>query len=183
METKTDIKIYAGIGSRDTPEHVYKLMVQIASYQAKKGTILRTGAANGADSAFIEGHFKETNTNLEIYIPFFPFNGYHPENDRNVHSGTCWKSESIAEKYHPRWDILKPAVKKLMARNSYQVLGKNLKTPVDFVICWTPFTRKGDPKGGTSQAIRIAEAYNIPVINLGHKNAYENMKEVVKGLD
>ena len=70
-----------------------------------------------------------------------------------------------------------------MGRNTYQILGKNLRDPVDFVLCWTPFTRKGDPKGGTSQAIRIAEAYNIPVINLGYEKVLSEMEELVKELD
>ena len=37
-----------------------------------------------------------------------------------------------------------------------------------------------DMEGGTSQAIRIAEANNIPVMNLGHQNTYEHMQDVVK---
>ena len=50
-----------------------------------------------------------------------------------------------------------------MARNSYQVLGKNLDTPCNFIICYH------QNSGGTMQAVRIAKHYQIPVYNL-----YEN---------
>ena len=182
MENKLNTKIYAGIGSRQTPDNVCDLMVKIASFHAKKGNKLRTGAADGADSAFIHGHYKETRENIEIYIPWDSFNGFY-DRDENVYSGCCYKSKSIASEYHPRWETLPESVKMLMARNTYQVLGKNLRTPVDFVLCWTPFNRKGDPVGGTSQAIRIAKAYDIPVINLGYQKVLNEMKELVKELD
>ena len=181
MENKLNSKIYAGIGSRQTPDNVCELMVNIASFNAKKGNKLRTGAADGADSAFIKGHYKETNKNIEIYIPWSSFNDYHTR-DENVYAGACYKSKSIASKYHPRWENLSEHVKLLMGRNTYQILGKNLRTPVDFVLCWTPFNRQGNPTGGTSQAIRIAEAYNIPVINLGYEKVLNEMKELVKEL-
>ena len=54
-----------------------------------------------------------------------------------------------------------------MARNGYQILGKDLKTPVRFVICYTP---NGDRIGGTAQALRIAMDLKIPVFNAGNYN-------------
>lgn len=51
-----------------------------------------------------------------------------------------------------------------MLRNTYQVLGPDLKTHSEFVLCWTP---SGRGEGGTGQAIRIARAYHIPVYDLG----------------
>lgn len=45
----------------------------------------------------------------------------------------------------------------------YQVLGYDLKTPSDMVICWT---KDGGASGGTGQALRIAKDYNIPIYNL-----------------
>lgn len=58
-----------------------------------------------------------------------------------------------------------------MIRNAYQVLGKNLKSPVKFVLCYTDDGCQTDAErtrktGGTGQAITIADFNNIPVINL-----------------
>jgi hypothetical protein len=64
---------------------------------------------------------------------------------------------------HPYWDNLTQGGKKLHTRNACQVLGADLKTHVDFVICWTP---DGKPSGGTRTAIIIAEQNGIPVYNL-----------------
>lgn len=50
-----------------------------------------------------------------------------------------------------------------MSRNSYQVLEKDLNTPVEFVLCWT---KDGKASGGTGQAMRIAKDKNIPIFNL-----------------
>ena len=63
-----------------------------------------------------------------------------------------------------------------MARNTYQVLGLDLMSPVDFVICWTPL---GRDDGGTGQAIRIANAHNIPVYNTRNKDAVEALLSIL----
>ena len=46
--------------------------------------------------------------------------------------------------------------------------------PSNFVVCYTP---DGKASGGTGQAIRIAEYYNIPIYNL----FYENINNTVNG--
>jgi hypothetical protein len=77
-------------------------------------------------------------------------------------------------KYHPKPNFLKVGGLNLMARNSLQILGKDLKTPTDIVIC---YTNMGTGKGGTGQALRIAQDNNIPIIDLGsleYKNASIN---------
>lgn len=60
------------------------------------------------------------------------------------------------------WDSLNISVKRLMARNCYQVLGSKLNDPTNFIICWTPQCKE---IGGTSQALRIAKNYNIKIYN------------------
>ena len=55
---------YAGIGSRKTPNEVLSLIVEIAEYFARMGFILRSGGADGADSAFAAGAFKK-----QIFLP------------------------------------------------------------------------------------------------------------------
>ena len=69
----------------------------------------------------------------------------------------------IAAPLHPAWERCSPAVRKLHARNA-AVLGLTLDRPVDAVVA---FTSEGRVKGGTGMANRIAEANDIPVLNLG----------------
>ena len=46
---------YAGIGSRETPDHVLETMASAAQYLGKEGFTLRSGGAKGADTAFDQG--------------------------------------------------------------------------------------------------------------------------------
>ena len=51
----------------------------------------------------------------------------------------------------------------------HQILGRDLQSPVDFVVCYTPdgsLTGYGTDTGGTATALRLAYRNNIPVINI-----------------
>jgi hypothetical protein len=133
----------------------------------KNGYVLRSGGAGGADMAFERGCNKGDSTKKEIYLPWKGFNG-----NPSALFSVCDKAKEIAaDVIGVRWKWMNPAVKLLMARNVYQVLGKNLDSPSSFLVCFTPdgcfdkATRT--PKtGGTGQAIAIASERNIPVYNL-----------------
>ena len=148
---------YAGIGSRSTPEPYLSRMTILATELAKKLIVLRSGGASGADMAFERG----AGPLKEIYLPWKNFNSnpshLHHINDAAMH---------MAERFHPAWHRLSDPVRKLMARNSYQVMGYDMQTPSDFIVCWT---ENGQFTGGTSQALRIATHYEIPIINFGAK--------------
>ena len=77
------------------------------------------------------------------------------------------ETERIASEVHPAWDKCNEWARGMHSRNCHQILGYDLQSPVDAVICWTP---NGNVVGGTVTAIRIALKYNIPVFNLGLKD-------------
>lgn len=116
----------------------------------------------------------------EIYLPWKGFNGNGSE--LILPDPIPETVEKISIHYHPNWFALKPAAKKLIARDAYQILGQNLNDPVDFIIC---YTAGGRVDGGTGQAIRIAMDHNIPVVNAGAYPDLEKFKEkvneIVKG--
>jgi hypothetical protein len=60
-----------------------------------------------------------------------------------------------------------------MTRNSFQVLGPDLQSPVSFVVCWTT---GGKISGGTGQALRIAKDLSIPIFNLYDKDCLHKIK-------
>jgi len=149
---------YTGIGSRETSNEILNVFENIGQYLAKSNLILRSGHAEGADQAFENGCDK-VNGKKEIYLPWRNFEG--SDSNLIVQEG---KAYEIAEKFHPYWHNLKLGAKKLQARNSHQVLGKDLNTPSKFIICWT---KNGKDVGGTAQALRIARHYEIPIFNAG----------------
>ena len=74
------------------------------------------------------------------------------------------ETERIASEVHPAWDRCNDWARGMHSRNCHQILGYDLQSPVDAVICWTP---DGAVVGGTATAIRIAMKYDIRVFNLG----------------
>lgn len=44
--------IYTGIGSRNAPEHILELCTYLGEFLAKTEWILRSGGAEGCDTAF-----------------------------------------------------------------------------------------------------------------------------------
>jgi hypothetical protein len=149
---------YCGIGSRNTPTIVLNGMKLAGGQLARLDYVLRSGHAPGADQWFERG-CDIIGGQKEIFIPWKGFEG---SKDGIVPRFTD-ELMSIAENYHPAWDACSEGARKLHARNVCQILGANLDSPVDFVICWTS---DGKASGGTGQAIRIAEDYDIPVYNL-----------------
>ena len=161
------MKYYTGIGSRKTPSDILQYMQDIASILSTEWT-LRSGAAPGADAAF-EAGCDLNGGSKEIYLPWKNFQ----KNPSTLNQVSDEAMEIAADVYGSRFKYLKMPVKLLMTRNVYQVLGMNLDTPSDLVICWTADgceseKNRGPKTGGTGQAIALASRYDIPVINLSN---------------
>ena len=90
------------------------------------------------------------------------------------------ETERIASEVHPAWDRCNEWARGMHSRNCHQILGYDLQSPVDAVICWTP---NGKIQGGTATAIRIALKYNIPVFNLGVKDKDNVLQSLRKFLE
>lgn len=151
---------YAGIGSRQTPPEVLALMVKIAARLRGEGFVLRTGHAPGADQAFEIGAADAA----EIYLPWANFEkAAHLHPMAHVQTRPTSAAYEIAKEFHPNWGVMGNGARSLHARNSHQILGRDLKTPTKFVVCW----HMG--RGGTQQAIRIADHHDIPVFNLADR--------------
>ena len=174
--------IYTGIGARKLPELMYRRMVWLGEVMANKGYTLRSGAADGADSAFEEG-CDNVGGQKEIFLPWKQFNK-HPSELYEPPK----QALNIAKLHHPNWNALTSVSKKFMARNSQQVLGELLYEPTDLVICWTPdgVETGGNTKkttGGTGMAIRIASYFDIPIFNLKNEGSMERLVEFLKEVE
>jgi hypothetical protein len=163
---------YAGIGSRDAPPTELARMEAVGAILQRQGWTLRSGGAEGADSAFERGADRAaredgTTARKEIYIPW---NGFQKRSDQEpgviLASALPRAREAMemAKRYHPAWERLSQGARLLQSRNGHQILGRDLDDHSDVVICWT---EGGAIKGGTGQALRIAQDLGIPVLNLG----------------
>jgi hypothetical protein len=163
-------KVYAGIGSRRTPPEVCSVFANLAGRLGQAGWTLRSGRAEGADSAF-ECGARNVRGPCEIFLPedLRPLSVRHGD---EVHRwtymdeviGSVLGCKIIARLLHPNGKNLSPQALELHARNTYQIIGQNLNSPVQFVVCWT---EGGRGEGGTGQALRLAKMLNIHIIDYG----------------
>lgn len=168
--SSTPTMTYAGIGSVDTPAEIQVKMTEVARYLASLGYTLRSGHAKGADQAFEAGAVEK-----EIFY------------SKDANETTL----KIAEEIHPNWNAVKGAdakktdyIRGLMARNTNQVFGRSLDTPVDFVLAWTQdgithYSNRTVKSGGTGQAIDMASRKGIPVINMAKADWREQLLAVL----
>lgn len=155
---------YAGIGSRNTPPEIMAKMTKVAAALAKDGYTLYSGGARGADLAFEAG----AGDNKQIFRA----------------KDATPQTENIAREVHPNPAALGPIPLKLMARNAFQVFGKKLDSPVDFVLAWTPdgaetSAQRSFETGGTGQAIDLASRKGVPVINLAQPDWPKRIRAIV----
>ena len=90
------------------------------------------------------------------------------------------KARALAAAVHPGYNKMTPYQQDLMARNGYQVFGKDLDSPVDFVLFYAEETDNPlRPKGGTGQAVELARLKGIPTINMAEEGWGEKLREVI----
>lgn len=177
------MKHYTGVGSRETPKDVLKLMFDLAFKLSQEGWVLRSGGAEGADTAFEDGAiYSLAEHSPEIYLPWYGYNNlYSTEGLLFPKFWDNWReAEIIASEIHPAWDKLSEGAKALHTRNCYQVLGKDLSTPSKFLICWAKETKGGEISGGTRTAVVLAQQHNIPVFNLWHNDIQSRVEKYLE---
>jgi hypothetical protein len=165
------ITTYTGIGSRKTPKDILSIMVRFGVEMARKGIILRSGGANGADAAFEAGCDAE-NGQKQIFLPWRGFND-HPSKFYTAMD----EAYEIASRLHPAWNRCQQAAQKLHARNCHQILGPHLDDPSGFVVCWTP---DGNVVGGTATAINLAQERGIKVFNMAIPSELAMVEEIIE---
>jgi hypothetical protein len=99
------LRYYSGIGARAAPLEVLSLMTRAAFALTKRGYVLRSGHAIGADSAFERGASRDA----QIFLPVAGWRGsassLHPE----ALGAELWRrARDIAAAHHPAFTGLRP---------------------------------------------------------------------------
>ena len=156
---------YAGIGNRDidgktepvSGKPLGSVMTWVAGELERIGYTLNSGGASGSDAAFEAGVADPSHKNI--------FRAGDATNETRL----------IAREMHPTGDRLGGYVLDLFARNTFQVFGIGLDTPVDFVLCYTrdgcesQWTRTA-MTGGTGQAIEMAARKGSEIFNMKNRD-------------
>jgi len=185
------MKRYTAVGSREAPRSILRLMSDLSYQLAKDGWTACGGEAEGSDEAFINGvkrYWDEAGYQphlLETYIPREGSRGVYSSDGPHVY---CFDNlphqilaERIAEYIHPAWDKCNEWARKLHRRNPYQVLGKDLASPTQALICWAKPDGKGSIRGGTRTSWELAKANNVPCINLYYEEAQQRAQAYLRG--
>lgn len=165
------MKYYTGIGSRQTPAIVLNVFKKLATELETDGYVLRSGGANGADTAFEAG--VSNVKNKQIFLPWKNFNN----NESNLtydYEFAINKLNAVISKSHLKNLIGNPAVLKLHLRNVHQIYGCQSCEKTSFVVCWT---EDANVVGGTATAIKLANKENIPVYNFGKYKKLNEFEE------
>ena len=160
--------VYAGIGARETQATIIAMIEKIGAFMASKGLVLRSGGAEGCSQAFERG-CDSVGGEKEIFLPWRGFNG----NNSPLYA-VSERAMSIASGFNPAWVTLGDSAKKCAARYAHVIMGEDLKKPSAFVIC---YTGGGKQKGGTGQALKIAQKYKVPIFDIG---VFEDTPDAIK---
>ena len=167
--------IITGVGSRQTPESVCTLFEEMGKEAREREWWVRSGHAEGADYAFEKGALEH----CIVYLPWVGFNREKPVLGTAASPPLRDEVLKIVYKHEPYAKDLSDGVKLIKSRNVYQVLGVDLKTPSDVVVCWT---EEGEVIGGTGLAIKIAQANKIPVVNVGNPKTSKNFNNIMQAI-
>jgi len=181
-------KRYAGIGSRETPPDVMKTSVIFANILTELGYALYSGGCpKGMDMACLKGAYRHSSFDKSKHRIYLSWNGmsdlyhlpaaglYDAQRFPNYE-----EAGAIGLRMRGVWDGLGRGGIAHHSRNPYQVLGDDLKSPVDFVYTWAPPVGKnGNVKGGTATAVKLALENNIPVYNMYYDEVRERVEHFV----
>lgn len=181
--------IFTIIGNRDVPEHARVKYVPIVKALLKAGHEGRSGGAKGMDYVLtqaIEELMTEglTGFKASVYIPTRQFNDLQwGKLGHRVHYVKWFKNYDkaveLAGQCHPAWHHCDDYSRSMHARNVYEILGTDLNTPSDFVLCYAKTNRNGVVIGGTGTAIKLAQCHSVPVYN-GYTTFFDELEEFLK---
>jgi len=173
-------KIYAGIGSRETPGTILDLMASLGGLLAENGWYCRSGNATGADQAFARGVNQVDPTRMVVYLPWPGFERQALVEGNRVIENPSREAIELARREIHWYDRCKQGAQKMFARNMHQVLGSKLNYPARFIVCWTP---GGADVGGTAYAIRLARKHGVVVHNMGTAEGLEWVRSILRNTD
>jgi len=185
---------YTAVGSRGIDDDMFDLMFRIGQRQCDLGFRGRSGGAPGSDTAFWMGAQDSERFNdigFDVYLPnswMFnkpEFGNLKPDPAWNIYDATTFdnyeEAQQLAFEARGSFEGLGKGGVQLHTRNSYQVLGHDLKTRSASLVCWAiPVGKQGKVKGGTNTAVQIALKNAIPVYNLYLDDVRQKLEDWLK---
>lgn len=167
-------KPYIMTSGRDVPKHIVEQMVELSRSIKESGYVLRIGGLEGGDNVL-----GELDKDAELYLPW--------KNFSDKVSKLYFSTEeclALASKFNAKFNEINNSMRSFLGMYTRMVLGKDLKSRVNFIICWTPDGAEDSSSittktGLIAQAIGIASAMKIPVFNLNNADTVNKIKTYI----
>jgi predicted NAD-dependent protein-ADP-ribosyltransferase YbiA (DUF1768 family)/alkylated DNA repair dioxygenase AlkB len=156
--------MYAGVGSRSLGRSrpLARIATALAMRLERAGYGLASGGADGADRAFEKG--VALAENKQIFRPGYDATKKLPDGYVVLDGPIVGQAAAVAGLVTSGWDVMSGPGRDLHTRNVFQVLGRDMKSPVEFVLA---IPSVNDTRTtGTRQTMAIAAANGIPVFDL-----------------
>ena len=168
-QRKTTMKAFAAIGSRlQFLSETARAAIPIISELLRQSDVyMRTGAALGADQLWANYY---THERVLLYLPWGPYEADWVQSSSFIVASHEPDGEAIeyALQYHVAPNALKQGAQKMIGRNAQIIMGRDLSTPVEFVLATS--RSNGKFGGGTMHGVDIARANGIPVYDVCNAN-------------
>ena len=173
-------KTYA-ISGEEPPASLVDVFTALLGGMESKGFTLNAlnGETQGLEPVILQG----VEVTVDLYSPWTGFN-----KTTEVKCDTpLADAYSIVTGFIKTFGTFKPGGRAFMARRVHQILGHDLKTPIEFLAV---YTADGAEKanevtrstGNTGIAIQIATGAGIPVFNLHKADGVDRLKNFIKTL-
>lgn len=169
------------VGSRKATDEQAEILAGFALRLLRAGYKGRSGLSGPCDLALNTALAQCPQAPCEFYLAWNGYDGWWRGGlDGRIYEPRWFENYpqaiEIVSTIHPVWDKLKRGDKLLHGRNVYQVLGLDLQSPSDVLICAAPVDKKGRVLGGTATAFNLATQHQIPCFNImlaGQRRALE----------
>ena len=144
-------RAYAGIESRNTPDHIVVLIESLGRAFAEAGWTLRTAGAASAESAFERGCAAVDGRTEVVALPACPA-------EVASTNAESWWPETLLP-----WGLLSAKTRALLAQGTRQILGPELNTPAKFVAYWKAMDARAFELEHT---LEVAAAHAVPCVRI-----------------
>lgn len=173
--------VYVGMGEQKIPKDYRNIVIEIAKELSDRGFIMRSGGSKGTETFFEKGtKFR----NREIYLPW---NGFNEKECNSIGNYLCTdklsrdlvnQAEELIAPHHSHWDKLNGTHKRLYIKQVFQLLGRNLDSPTNFVLYY------GNESGGVIKnnaliGIKLAKRLMIPTFNLADRKTLMTLNNIL----
>lgn len=157
-----------------TDDHIEFITALVRKFNEDHFTV-RVGGNKDIDEYF-EEHMKLK----EVHLPWRNFN-----EKQSKFTFNSPQANHIAKTFFPAYEKVPDSVKAFLARNVRLVVGNTLKSPILFLITWSPdgaenATETSMKTGNVGHLINVASALRVPIFNLAKPTTRQRLTTYLK---